>query len=97
MKIKQNVWARSNHRARTLPALPQLLDFESSTLVLPTRQPVAEQDAKRVAFSQRNRAGVYAQRDVLAALASAQLALDPKESALDRASALLRDLLGGGR
>lgn len=96
MTEKTNEWRRTAHRARALPALPQLLDFESSSIPLP-RQPVEEQDARKLAFSQRHRAGVYAQRDVLAALASAQLALDPKESALDRASALLRDLLGGGR
>jgi hypothetical protein len=90
---KTNAWAREAHRARAraLPALPKMLDFESSTLVLPTRPPVPEQD---VARSQRNRAQVFSQRDVLAALAYAQEAIEPAETVVDRASRYLRELMG---
>jgi len=94
---KTNAWGREAHRARALRALPKMLDFESSTLVLPTRPPVPEQDVRDVARSQRNRAQVFSQREVLAALVSADVALESKETAVDRASRWLRELMGAGR
>lgn len=59
--------------------------------------PLPEQDVRQVSRSQRNRAQVFCQRDVLDALRYADGALEPKETALDRAERWLRELMGGAR
>lgn len=58
------------------------------------RPPVPEQDARQLARRQRNRAQVFAQREVLEALRFAQEAIEPKETALERAMRWLREWRG---
>lgn len=55
------------------------------------RPPVPEQDARQMSRRQRNNAGVFAQREVLAALEFAQEALEHKETPLERAMRWLRE------
>jgi len=84
-------WSRKDHNARVMQAAPALIHFEPSTVVL-GRPHVDEQDASRVARS-RMCAGAFEQREVRAALDYADVALEPKESILDRATRYLADLM----
>lgn len=67
-----------------------VIDITPPALVV-RRPPVPEQDLRSVARRQRNNAGVYAQREILAALAFAQEAIEPRETALERAMRWLRE------
>ena len=87
-------WDRKDHQAKALPTMGMIIDITPKGS---RHAPIPEQDVRDVARRQRNRAQVFSQRDVLAALASAQLALEPKESTLDRASRWLREMMEGGR
>jgi len=94
-KTAENQWARESHHAKA-HALPGLI-IDITPPGLACRAPAPEQDARQVAKSQRNRAQVFAQRDVLEALRCAQVALEPKETALERAAGWLREMMGGVR
>lgn len=87
-------WRREDHQVRTMPTDGAAINFDVIDIGprdAIVRPPVPEQSLRQLARRQRNHAGVYAQRDVLEALAFAQEALEVKETALDRASRWLRE------
>lgn len=87
-------WNRQDHQVRTMPTAGAAINFDIIDIGprdAIVRPPVPEQDARRVLRRQRNNAGVFAQRDVLEALAFAQEALEVKETALERAMRWLRE------
>jgi hypothetical protein len=87
-------WRREDHKTQVHGAAlgngMAIIDIGPKAAIV-RRPPVPEQDARQMARRQRNHAGVYAQREVLAALAHAQGAIEPKESPLERAMRWLRE------
>ena len=92
-------WDRKDHQVRTMPTAGAAINFDVIDIgpqaAVVRRAPVPEQSLRQLARRQRNHAGVYAQREVLAALAHAQGAIEPKETPLERAMRWLREWRAG--
>lgn len=87
-------WDRKDHKTKAYGAAlgngMAVIDIGPKAAIV-RRPPVPEQDARQLARRQQHRAQVFAQREVLAALAHAQEALEPRETALQRAMRWLRE------